>query len=525
MHERVAVFELHEGVDPVPELLAGTGLRLLQRPELTQLVRWLDTFDWRLWEKELTLQWASTSAVGEEAGTLTLRTGEGVAQYSLGPVEIPARAGDLPPSPFRLQIERLTYPRRLFPRASCRMNRQNWNVVDAEAKTVCRLERWSGVALDGGGGEARLPVVLRVSEVLGYPEIYLRVVRGLVERLPIPRGLDSSEVEVVFRTAGVNPGSYSSRLRVDLLPEMPTLEAARTICRVLLETLRINREGVLEDWDIEFLHDFRVAVRRTRSLLGQFKDVFPLNSLAEFRTEFGWLGRETGPLRDLDVYVEQVRRHEETLVADLPGLEGLLPYLEGSRKRELRSLRRVLRSARFRRLLEAWETYIDRLPGPVPPPAERPILATASARIDKTYRRILKKGRKLGDSAPPAELHQLRIECKKLRYLLEFFRSLYPDTEIRKSVKALKGLQDCLGNFNDLEVQQDRLNEYAAERMNQGDRDPAVYLAVGRFVERLFVLQQKEVESFRNRFAEFASARTASRFERLFAADRKGLEE
>ena len=42
-----------------------------------------------------------------------------------------------------------------------------------------------------------------------------------------------------------------------------------------LQTLRINEDGVRKDLDSEFLHDFRVAVRRTRSALSQIKGVFP----------------------------------------------------------------------------------------------------------------------------------------------------------------------------------------------------------------------------------------------------------
>ncbi len=48
-------------------------------------------------------------------------------------------------------------------------------------------------------------------------------------------------------------------------------------------------------------------------------------------------------------------------------------------------------------------------------------------------------------------LHRLRIQCKKLRYLLEFMAGLVPDDPWPWS--HLKGLQDNLGEFNDLSVQ------------------------------------------------------------------------
>ncbi len=63
-----------------------------------------------------------------------------------------------------------------------------------------------------------------------------------------------------------------------------------------------NLPGTLEDVDSEFLHDLRVAVRRTRSLQRQFKAIYP-DRLQHFRDEFKRLQAVTGDLRDLDVYL------------------------------------------------------------------------------------------------------------------------------------------------------------------------------------------------------------------------------
>jgi CHAD domain-containing protein len=77
--------------------------------------------------------------------------------------------------------------------------------------------------------------------------------------------------------------------------------------------------------------------------------------------------------------------------------------------------------------------------------------------IYKRYRRIVKKGSKISETTPDEKLHELRIDCKKLRYLLEFFTSLFPENEMKKLVKQLKQLQENLGDFNDLSVQQEFL--------------------------------------------------------------------
>ena len=64
-----------------------------------------------------------------------------------------------------------------------------------------------------------------------------------------------------------------------------------------------NLDGTIADIDTEFLHDFRVAVRRSRAVQRELRGVFPPEELARFRTEFRWLQQVTGDARDLDVYV------------------------------------------------------------------------------------------------------------------------------------------------------------------------------------------------------------------------------
>ena len=55
---------------------------------------------------------------------------------------------------------------------------------------------------------------------------------------------------------------------------VPTLVRGRFIERLPTSCSR-TRPALRERLDTEFLHDFRVALRRTRSLLGQIRDVFP----------------------------------------------------------------------------------------------------------------------------------------------------------------------------------------------------------------------------------------------------------
>ena len=217
-----------------------------------------------------------------------------------------------------------------------------------------------------------------------------------------------------------------------LEPDERSDRAAGRILQALLELIEANLPGTVADIDSEFLHELRVSVRRTRSLLRQLRPAFPAEPLKHFRAEFRWLQRVTGPSRDLDVYVLEFEDFSGTLPEQRrPELGPLRELLIERRVRERRRMVRALRSKRTGRLLTEWRQFLNGLEEPsaaVGPAAEYPVGQLANARIAKVYKRIVKAGKRIDDSSPPQALHELRKQCKELRYLLELFTASIPRT-------------------------------------------------------------------------------------------------
>jgi CHAD domain-containing protein len=311
----------------------------------------------------------------------------------------------------------------------------------------------------------------------------------------------------------------SGKRRPRLDAALSTGEAVRVVLRWLLATIRANESGVLVGEDPEHLHDFRVAVRRTRTLLGQLGGALPEGGTSRFRKDFKWLGLRTGPVRDLDVWIEKLPR----FISSLPqqtrqDLEPFESRLRRHRQRECGELARVLRSTRYAELIEDWAEFLS------PPPAggtfgsvaNRPIRQVASKRIWRAYRKVVSQGRCVGTASFPEELHRLRIRCKKLRYLLEFFGGLYGPDAIESSIAALKMLQDHLGDFNDYSVQRELLSELAAE-MKREEADPAPTAPLALLETALEAAQEQERKQIESHFERFESARNRDRFRELFA--------
>ncbi len=501
--------------------------RLSESQQSRRKLTFYDTFDWRLHRQELALVVEQEVSAGKKPGDVGL--------YLEGPTEAlhmavpsslePGFVWDLPEGRMQAQLEPILQMRRVLPLLAVDVSSRGWSVLGAEDKTVARVRLEIAECSREGDPDSRdLAARLFVESVRGYS-----AAQRLGDYLHKKSGLQIADRPVFEEAAavlGMEPGSYASKVKIELFPEDSALDAARRIFLQLLDTMEINEDGTRRDVDSEFLHDFRVAVRRTRAGLSQIKKILPEDVEAYFKNELSWLGKLTGPTRDLDVYLLKMPGYRKSLQPEVArDLEPLAMFLAKKQKSEQKKLAQGLASPRYRKLVADWRSYLTSAdtnmtgevsPATQPANAARPIREVGSERIWKIYRRILKQGLAIDDSSPAERLHDVRLECKKLRYLMEFFRSLYDTAEIEKSIKELKRLQDNLGDFNDYEVQQASLAQFAEEMSAQAETPAATLLAMGQLQFHLAEGQNAERRAFGLRFARFASAENQQRFKHLF---------
>ncbi len=389
--------------------------------------------------------------------------------------------------------------RALLPLARVKSRIEPFAVLNEDAKTVVRLEVERPRV-----GTVALPPRLRVVPVLGYDKDFERVRRAL-RALPEP---EASLFDEAVRAAGGEPEGVSSKVGIKLAPGLRSDAAAGAVLARLADIAEVNVPGTLNDLDAEFLHDLRVAVRRARSVLRELKGVHPPVPWTHLREELKWVQAMTGPVRDLDVQLEEW----EELTAGVPRSDDLAPLHDMLRERrevELKALRRGLRGKRFKAALEAWRALAAMPPAepddPERPLAAVPIEAVGGEKIRSVYRRMVRDGQAIDDDSPDEALHDLRKRGKVLRYLLEFFGGLYPAEVVKPMVAALKGLQDVLGRFQDRAVQAEQLRALGPE-LAAAEGGPAALMALGLTVEALLEDQRAARADFAARFAVFASS-------------------
>lgn len=480
---------------------------------------YLDSFDWRLYQAGGLLE-----EQGGETGERVLMWRDCSAAQALDPTLVsktPGLIGDLPTGPLRDRVAPALAMRTLLPMVRSVSSIETLRVLDDESKTVVRVELESNrYSSPDGKREGTLSARVRLLPVRGYPKPLARLQEFLERDIALPLTQVNGLLEAL-EASGRRPLDYSSKLNYKLSPQERADAATKHILIDLLNTLEANIPGSRENLDSEFLHDLRVATRRTRSALTQIRDVFNPEVTERFKEGFAWVQEITGPVRDLDVYLLSFDDYRASLPEPMrPFLEPFRQFLVSHYGEQHRTLVRQLNSPRLRTLLKEWREFIE---APVPefsvvPNAMRPVRALADERTWKIYRRVIKEGRAIRPDSAPEELHELRKSCKKLRYLMEFFESLYPGNEINKLVKILKGLLDNLGNFQDLAVQADSLRHLAQQMEEEGVATTDAVLAMGVLVGDLYQRQRGARIEFAEIFAKFDVSANDKIFRDLFLA-------
>jgi CHAD domain-containing protein len=257
-----------------------------------------------------------------------------------------------------------------------------------------------------------------------------------------------------------------------------TARAAFTAtARACVKQVRANEACARLGEDTEGVHQFRVGLRRLRALVGAYNKVMAPDFSNYLAKELDWLQTQFGAARDWDVFIaESLERLRMRLPAD-PAVSAMLRAAASLRDEGYGIMRSALDHPRYAELLLRLELALTDGSWGVPTEAggdllDRSVAEFARMVLDKRYRRFRKIGGKRAD-LPEEELHRLRIAGKKLRYVADFFRSLYPKKPTSKFISALAEVQDQLGSLNDAVVSRQLLLSLEGRVANTNDIEAA----------------------------------------------------
>ena len=220
----------------------------------------------------------------------------------------------------------------------------------------------------------------------------------------------------------------------------------------LAEVLLWHSGRVGPDAGPEGVHQCRVAIRRLRSCLKQFRPVTDAPPLRELDAMLGDLARAMGAARDLDVFLRDLGAALGRAAGEDRRVATLLRVAEARRRAAYAALTVRLASPQFRRLIWfACRLAVLREWPPDDGAEAAPLRPFAAATLSRRWRQLRRRGAGIEELDAEA-LHELRLAGKRLRYAAELFAPLWPGKAGRRFLKRLAALQEALGLANDTHV-------------------------------------------------------------------------
>jgi CHAD domain-containing protein len=231
-------------------------------------------------------------------------------------------------------------------------------------------------------------------------------------------------------------------------------------CTVIIDSEAELRAGA------NVVHTTRVAVRRLRSTIRVFPDLFDPSEARHLDEELVWWAGLLGDVRDLDILAQR----QSALLAELPGELILGPVastieseLAVQRKQATDAILEALDSMRFRKLIGLMHHWRSDAPftaaADVAPNAINTMIKKAKRKAGKRLTTAA-AARRAGE--PSDELfHRARKASKRYRYAVEAAQPVW-GSKADKIISERKDLQDLLGNHQDGIVSAGFLRELGA---------------------------------------------------------------
>jgi len=434
------------------ESLRAVGCDVRKQKTINIVDIYLDTFDWKLFKKDISLRFRKLGNKGfyflNNLNHEEKSASGNVESEETNQINEPWNVAD---EKIKREITGIISPRRLMEQIALRIRRNPSRIISPEGIQIEVF--FDSIILQTVNAGA--PATGRLTEFslrlkTGAVDVFKKYAEDIAEKFSLapasPQTLKDAIALLNITFPAKNPPPAWVVRRDDRFDT-----AVKKILAFQFHRLQENIPGAVDDIDTEFVHQARVSTRKMRSLLRLSDKAIPRGSAIYFTEELLWLGSLFGSVRDLDVFSLNLPVFENAIgIAPKKAMDILHGQIHVERMRNLAALKDGLASPRQRIFSLRLSAFIARQPAlhPVSPLALKTVEEIVPPMITDLYRELTVRGNRILLNPKIENFHKLRIQFKKIRYACEFFNQAF-DGKLAGFIEDVVKIQDCLGELQD----------------------------------------------------------------------------
>ena len=216
----------------------------------------------------------------------------------------------------------------------------------------------------------------------------------------------------------------------------------------------------------EYIHRFRVDMRKMRALLNFLKPFLNKDIYETFNHSLRELGKKLSPLRDLDTVIEELSMLAEVEPNLVENYAEIFRHLEKERLKLVKSQSTKKAFKEYEGILEGAEAILNGLAFHF----DSSHVDNFEENLEKRYQHKINKFEKEYDKLDITNyeaVHEVRKLAKKVRYTSVGFKKVLPKSVRKEMKKRAKKAQERLGEITDTHVIIEILKIYKEKAKNE----------------------------------------------------------
>lgn len=460
-----------EDIRPIEQFLASiAAVHAEHSPLSVGTLSLLDTMDWNLYQNGIDVT-AFESEIQYQLGI------QGDDFSLLIDVPKPTHSWlnpkDIVPTYLSNKISEHSSNRVLVAQATSEVTKREFTIVNSQDLPVCEIWLLKIRPISR--------YCIRIMPRRGFNNAFTTVYKSIVTLLD-DLAIDTSEgdpFDLILRDSNRSRNDYANLLSYSIDPNESTSSAIGVALARFAHMGGINRPWIASHPDAEFLHDFRIALRRTSCMMKSFAAILKTIDTTSIESEIKTFARATATTRDLENLGSSIEKFEklsghygqcsrlsDIIAQELNEQYDELSVLTNSPRCDdlILSLARLAKRCSLLNLVTTqsirWDPYDGKGPIELGPTVPISIAARSIVALQcDSFMRVVSKAKKRPSNNSH---HKLRKEIRQFRYLLEFLRSINDGTQATRIISKLKDLQSELGQIQDANIQIELLQQLCA---------------------------------------------------------------